>query len=121
MNAADSIAPIATSQMQAVHALGKPVPAEQPQPEEGRLEEECRQALHRQRTSEDIAHEARVARPVHPELELLHDPGDDSDGNVDQQERPEEARHAAVLRVPVAMPRRLQDRDQERQPDCHRH
>ena len=98
-----------------VHALGKPAPAEQPQPEERRLQGERREALHRQRAAEHVADEARVGRPVHPELELLHQPGHDADRDVDQQQRPEEFRQALVLRLLVAIPRRLQERDEERQ------
>src|SRR3984957_9801864 len=54
-----------------VHQRGQPVAAEEPQPDERRLEEEREQPLHRERGAEDIAHEHRVARPVHAELELL--------------------------------------------------
>ena len=102
-----------------VHALGQPPPAEQPQPEEGGLQEEGRQPLHRQRPAEHVADVARVGRPVHPELELLHEAGDDPDGDVDQQQRAEEARQAPVVVVAAPVPCRLQDRDEEGQPDRH--
>ena len=75
---------------QEVQPLGQHVPAEPPQPQEGRLEEEGGQALHRERRAEDVTDEARVLRPVHPELELLDEPGDDADGDVDDQDRAEE-------------------------------
>ena len=103
-----------------VHALGQPVPTEQPQPQERRFHEERRQPLHRQRRPEHVADKARIGRPVHPELELLHEPGDHSDRHVDQQQGSEEPGHPPVLRLPGAMPGRLQDRDQERQPNRHR-
>lgn len=56
-----------------VRALRQFVPAEDPEPDEGRLEEECDQPLHRERCAEDVADESGVVRPVHPELELLND------------------------------------------------
>ena len=74
-----------------VEARREPVPAEDPEAEERRLEEERRQALDRERRAEDVADELRVHRPVHPELELLHEPGRDADREVDQEQRPEEA------------------------------
>ena len=70
--------------------LGQPVPAEDPQAEEGRLQEEREQALDGQRGAEDVADEPGVVAPVHPELELLHDPGHHADGEVDQEELAEE-------------------------------
>jgi hypothetical protein len=80
-----------------VHALGQPVPAKQPQAQKRRLQEERRQALHRQRSPEHITDEARILRPVHPELELLHQPRHDPDRHIDQQQRAEEPGHAPVL------------------------
>ena len=84
-----------------VDALGEAVPAEDPQAQKGRLQEEGRQTLHGQRGAKDVAHEAGVRRPVHAELELLHDARHHSDGHVDQQQGAEEASQAAVLRLPV--------------------
>ena len=104
-----------------VNALGETVPAEHPQAQERRLQEERGQALHRQRGAEHVADVARVGRPVHPELELLHEPGHHADGDVDQQQRAEEFAQPPVLGVAVAIPGRLQDRDQEREPDRDRH
>ena len=99
MNAAESIAPSATIQMVSeVHARRQPAPAEQPEPEERRLEEERRQPLDRQRRAEHVADEARVRRPVHAELELLHQPGDHAHRDVDHQQRSEEARQPQVGR-----------------------
>ena len=77
MKYADSSVPMWTIQMPpACSFSGKPVPAEDPQAEERRLEEEREQALDGQRGAEDVTDEARVVAPVHPELELLHDAGD---------------------------------------------
>ena len=81
-----------------VDPLGQAVPAEDPQPEERRLQEEGGQALHGQRGAEHVADEAGVGRPVHAELELLHQPGDHADGDVDQEQGAEEAGQPALLR-----------------------
>jgi hypothetical protein len=103
-----------------VDALGQPVPAEDPQPEERRLEEERGQPLDRQRRAEHVADEARVLAPRHPELELLHDPGGDAEREVDQQQLAPEAGHAQVALIPRPVPLRLHQRDEERQPDRDR-
>ena len=68
------------------------VPAEDPQPQEGGLEEEGDQGLQGQGRTEDVADEAGVLRPVHPELELLDDARHHSQGEVDQEQLPEELR-----------------------------
>ena len=104
-----------------VDALGQAVPAEEPEPEERRLEEEGGQALHGQRCAEHVAHVPAVGRPVHAELELLHEPGHHADGDVDDQQRPEEARQPAMVRVARAVPHRLQDRDEEGDADRDGH
>ena len=103
MKYADSSVPMCTSQMQAACSLRRqPVPAEDPQPEERRLEEERQQALDGERGAEDVADEARVVAPVHPELELLHDPGHHADREVDQEQLAEELRQPEpVLGLPV--------------------
>ncbi len=103
-----------------VHPSREPVPAEDPQPEERRLEEEGRQPLHRQRRPEDVTDEARVAAPVHAELELLHDAGDHAQGEVDQQQLAEELGQPQPRRVAGAVPDRLHDRDDRREPDGQR-
>ena len=48
--------------------------------------------------AEDVADEARVGRPVHAELELLHEPGHHADGHVDQEQGAEEAGQPALAR-----------------------
>ena len=68
-----------------VHPPGQLVPAEQPQAQERRLQEERGQPFHGQRGAEDVADEPRVGPPVHPELELLHQPGHHADCDVDHQ------------------------------------
>ena len=102
MKYAENRVPRCTSQMQAACSLGEPVPAEDPQAEERRLEEERQQCLDRERGAEDVADEARVVAPVHAELELLHDAGDDAHGEVDQEELAEElGQRAASAALPV--------------------
>ena len=121
MNAADSdAAERDRPDGQQVHPPGQLVPAEQPQPEERGLQEERGQPLHRQRGAEDVADQPGVGPPVHPELELLHDPGDHADRHVDHQQRAEEPGQPQVLILLAAIPGRLQQRGQERQPDRDR-
>ena len=75
-----------------VELLGDAAPAEDPDAEEGRLEEEREQGLEGQGRPEDVADEPRVVRPVHPELELLHDARDEPEREVDDEQLPEELR-----------------------------
>ncbi len=103
-----------------VDALREPVPAEDPEPEERRLEHERREPLDRERRAEDVADELRVDRPVHPELELLHEPRRDADREVDEHERPEEAGEAQPRLVAAAIPERLHDRDERREAERQR-
>ena len=101
-----------------VGPLGQAVPAEDPEAEEGGLQEEGGQTLEGQRTAEHVARRARVGGPVHAELELLNEPGHHADGDVDQQQRPEEAGQAQVGLVAVAVPAGLQQGHQEGQADA---
>jgi hypothetical protein len=100
------------------------IPTEDPQSEEGRLEEEGDEALHGERRSEDVADEARVGRPVHPELEFLDDAGDDPDGEGNQHQSSPEAAGAipygATLGPPAPVGQRLHRGHHERQPDRDR-
>ena len=104
-----------------VEARREPVPAEDPEAEERGLEGEGGEALDRERRAEDVADEPRVDRPVHPELELLHEPGRDPDREVDQEERPEEAGQPQPGLVPGSVPERLHDRDERPEPERQRH
>ena len=54
--------------------------AEEHQAQETALQEEGEDALGGQQTPKDVADEARIARPVHAELEFLHDAGGDAHG-----------------------------------------
>ena len=100
-----------------VDLLREAVPAEDPEAQEGRLEEEREQTLDRQRSPEDVADEPAVGAPVHPELELLDDPRDHAEREVDEEQLAEEACQAQVLRVAGAHPGGLQAGHEERQPD----
>jgi hypothetical protein len=101
-------------------ALREPVPAEDPESEERRLEEEGCESLDRERCAEDVADELGVDGPVHSELELLHEPGRDADREVDEHERPEEAGEPEPGLVPAAVPERLHDRDERRKAERQR-
>ena len=103
-----------------VNLRREPVPAEDPQPDEGRLEHERPEALDRERRAEDVPDVAREAGPVHAELKLHHEAGGDADREVDQEESPEEARHAQPLLVARPVPERLHHRQERRQPERQR-
>ena len=104
-----------------VDARPEPVPAEDPEPEEGRLEHERSEPLDRERGAEDVADELRIFGPVHPELELLDEPGRDPDREVDQEQRPEEARQPEPGLVARAVPEGLHRRDERPEPERQRH
>jgi len=104
-----------------VHRAREPVPAEDPQPEERGLEEEREQCLDRERRSEDVTDEARVGGPVHAELELLHDPGDDAHGEVDQEKPTVELSQPQPPVVSGPYPRGLEAGHEEPQADRDRH
>ena len=82
-------------------------PAEDPQAQEGRLDEERQQGFQGQRGAEDVTDEAAVLAPGHAELELLHDAGGDAHDEVDQEELAPELGHAQVFRLAGAVPERL--------------
>jgi hypothetical protein len=104
-----------------VQLPGQPVPAEDPQAEERRLEEEREQALDGQRGAEDVPDETRVVAPVHPELELLHDAGDHTHREVDQEELAPELRGPQPVFPAGAHPGGLQAGDERRHPDRDRY
>ncbi len=121
MKNADSTVPIAAIQIVARWVLFREaIPAEDPEAQERRLEEERQQPLDGQRRTEDVADEPAVVAPVHAELELLHDAGDHADGEVDQEQLPVEAREPQVPLIPRSDPGRLEAGDEECQPDRQR-
>jgi hypothetical protein len=95
-------------------------PAEDPQPDEHRFHEEREQALHRERRAEYVADEPGVGRPVHSELEFLHNSRDYANSKVDQEKLTEELRHPQVGGVLLDEPRCLHTRDQDHQTDGQR-
>ena len=97
--------------------LGDAAPAEDPDAEERRLEEEGEEGLEGERGAEDVPDERQVVRPVHPELELLHDARDEAEREVDDEQLPEELGEPVVLRVAGAYPLGVEDRDDQRQAD----
>ncbi len=76
--------------------------------------------LDRERRAEHVADEAGVVAPVHAELELLHDPGHDADGEVDQEELAEELRQAQQRSLPVRSQAISYPRDDRGQADRDR-
>ncbi len=90
------------------------VPAEDPQAQEGRLQEERQQPLDGQRGAEHVADEAGVVAPVHPELELLDDAGDHAEREVDQEELAEELGQPQPGLVAACAPRRSRSRRRAR-------
>ena len=91
------------------------VPAENPDAQEGRFQEEGQQGFDRQRRAEDVAHKARILRPVHAELEFLHDAGDDAHGEVDDEQLAPELGHALVHILPGAHIERFHEGDDDGQ------
>ena len=97
------------------------VPTEDPQTQEGRLNEEGEEAFHCQRSAEDVADEAGVLRPVHAELELLDDASGDAESEVNKKELTEEAGSLQPVLLAGAVPCGLHDRDQQGQADRQRY
>ncbi len=104
-----------------VDLLGELVPPEDPQPEERRLDEEGGEGLHGERCAEDVTDEAGVLAPVHAELELLHDPGDHADREVDEEQLAEELGQLEPALVAGPDPGGLHDGDQGCEPDRQRY
>jgi hypothetical protein len=61
------------------------VPAEYPESQERRFQKESQQGFYCQGCSEDIADKTGVIRPVHPELKLHNNAGDNTHGKIDQE------------------------------------
>ena len=95
--------------------------AEDPQTDERRLEHERSEPLDRERSAEHVADVLRERRPVHPELELLHEPGRRADRKVDQEQHREEPHQPVPLLVVRPVVERLHDREQRRQAERQRH
>ncbi len=108
-----------------MQARAQNVAAEDPEAKERRFEEERDQAFHGQRGTEDVADEPGVGRPVHAELELLHDAGNDAEREDDQHDAAPEAGRAVPDRAgrsaALAVGQRLHRRHERGQPDGQRH
>ena len=99
-----------------VHALGKLIPAKDPDTQESRFQEESQQSFDRQRRPKDIADKAGIFRPVHPKLEFLDDACDHPQGEVDHKQFAPKLRHPQVKFLARAHIERLHERHQEGQP-----
>ncbi len=104
-----------------VHLRCQAIATEHPEPDEARLEHESAEALDGQRPPEDVADVLRERRPVHPELELLHQARRHADREVDQEERAEEPHQPLPLGVLRPIRQRLHDREQRRESERQRH
>ena len=104
-----------------VQALGEAAPAEDPQAQEGGLEEEGQEGLDSQGSAENVTDEAGVLGPVHAELELLDDASGDAESEVNKKELTEEAGSLQPVLLAGAVPCGLHDRDQQGQADRQRY
>lgn len=97
-----------------------PVPAEQEEGEEARLQEEGEDPLRRQGGAEDVANVARVNCPVGAEVELHDDAGGHPDGEVETEDADPELRHPLERLVAGAHVAPQQVDDDQRQADGQR-
>ena len=72
---------------------------EDPHAQEGGFEEESHERFHCEGSAENIANKAGVLRPVHTELEFLHNAGDYANGKVDEEKFSPELGHFAVFLI----------------------
>ena len=100
---------------------GKSAPAEDPQAEERRFEEEGQQGFQCQGSAEDVADETGVFAPCHSELEFLDQTGGHAHDEVDEEELAEELRGPQIHLVAGAMVDRLQDRHEHAETQGQRH
>jgi hypothetical protein len=103
-----------------VHLFGHASLAEDPHAEERGFEEERQQRLDGERRAEDVAHVAGILRPVHAELEFLHDAGHHPDGEVDEEQFSPELCHLAIVLVAGLIVARLHVRHEPPQPERER-
>ena len=104
-----------------MHALRDAPFTEDPDADEDRLEEESDQCFYGEQCAEDIADEARILRPVHAELEFLHQPGDHAHAKVDQKEFAPKFCHAPPAFFAGAVIHGLEDGDEPDQPEGEGH
>ena len=84
-------------QRECVYSRLEAIPTEDPQTQEGRLNEEGEEAFHCQRSAEDVADEAGVFAPRHAELEFLNQTGGHTHCEVNEVQLAPELRHALVF------------------------
>lgn len=96
-------------------ALAEAVPAENPQTEERRFDEERDDRLHRQGSAENVPGVVPETAPRHAELELHHDARDDADRVVDDVQLAPEAHHTVVHGIVREDGARLDDGDDGRE------
>ena len=104
-----------------VKSLGGPLPAEEHDGEEGRLQEEGEDPFDRQGRAEDVTHHPGVVGPVGAELELHDDAGGDPDGEVDAEEGHPELGQLLPALVAGLDVDRLEESDQKGEPQSQRH
>ena len=96
----------------------KPLPAEEEEGQEGRLQEEGENAFHGQGLADYTARSLRESGPVRAELELHGDSGDDPHGEVDPEYLPPEVRSPVESLIPAPERPGLQDEDEQTQAHC---
>ncbi len=88
------------------------------QSEESGLEEEGKNALCSERSSEDVSHEFGVLSPIRAELEFHDNSRGDADGKGQAEDFSEKRRHSHVEGVVAPPANRLHDDQQPAEPDA---
>ena len=84
--------------------------SEQQHPEEGRLQEECRQPLIGEQRGDHVGGGVRETAPVRADLERHDDPGDDAHTERNSKDLDPESRDAKINFAPGGKIKSLQDR-----------
>ena len=122
IHSAEKLVPSASSQVTARWpTLRQAVPAEEEEPDEGRLQEEGHQPLDGQRRAEDVADVMGVVGPVRAELELHGDAGGHAHGEIDAEQQAPEFGHVAPDRPAGHDVDALHDGEQHREAEGQRH
>ena len=79
-----------------MQALLDPVPGKDPETNESGLNKERQQGFKGQWRTKDVPHETGVVRPVHPKLEFLNQPGNDTDCETQHKDIAPELRHLLI-------------------------
>ena len=105
---------------QQVDLLAHMVPAEDPDRQKDRFEEEGGGGFNGEERAENVAHVFRIARPVGAELEFERDPGHDAQREVDDEKLSPELHHPFVHFLARTHVKRLHDGEQDHQPEGQR-